>query len=168
MTFGLIGRRVETDTIQVPGANYAPITDFQVLRAAETVTLTLSSGIADVTGDCWGEFTFNLENGYRGTKCIGHVGNRDVVLGQCSASMGGDIHFTDNTIMDAFLEQTEFSAHLEVLNNNDKFFELMMYRCKFTGEGVTAGGQGEDVVNAIQIGAMYDAANDTTGYAGIA
>ena len=148
-----------------------PVTDPVVLRAPETVNLEFGGGTfagETITSRCFGAFSFNVNNNYRGIPCIGTLGNKHVALGRCEVDLGATIHLKDNLLLEALLAQTEHTVTFRVqaaddpITTFDGMFSSVFPRAKFATNQVVAGGTGTDVVNEMTMNALYDDTAATT------
>lgn len=164
ISFGIIGKEFVTSDIvkdavnggMVAGATYVIPSNPTVLRGPDTITIDILGH--SVAVNCFGEFSWDINNNYRGILCLGHLGNKDVAIGRAEINMAMRVYFSSNTLLDALLDQTETAVTFEMQNTDDpgEYFASHFPRVKLSQDNVVAGGTGEDVVDDITATALFN------------
>ena len=159
-SFTVMGGVPSTDTAIIAGATYTPAGDPDYFRGPDFLTLQFGS----LTGalPCMSAFTLNLANNMRGQKCLGTLGNKDILLGTADPNGSGEVYYTDNDLLDALFAQTAFAFTMEMVSNGGDYFAVAMPRCKQTNDVVAATGQNTDVVNDLSFQGSYDTTQSTS------
>lgn len=167
VSMGIIGKGLITDTAEIAGATYVVPDNPVVLRGPDTVMLDIKGH--SVAVNCFGEFSLDLNNNYRGVLCLGHLGNKEVAIGRAEITAAMQVYFSSNELLDALLSQEEttldFALRTDAAIDPGSYFAVHMPRVKFTQNSVVAGGSGEDVINDISLQALFNSAGtkDTLG-----
>lgn len=164
ITFGLLGKELVTSSTLITGATYVDPTDIIVLRGPDTITLDIDSAAVGV--ECFSDFSFNLNNNYRGIQCLGSIGNREVVIGRASIDMAATLQFSSNDLLDILIAQSEttvdFVMQTGAAIDPGAYFAAHFPRVKLSGNTIVAGGTGEDVVEDMTLAALYNSAGTLT------
>ena len=165
ISFGVIGKEMTTSATIITGATYTTPSNPTVLRGPDTITIDILGH--SVAVNCFGEFSWDINNNYRGILCLGYLGNKDVAIGRAETTLAMRVYFTSNTLLDALLNQTETSVTFEMQNTGDpgEYFASHFPRIQFSQDNIVAGGTGEDVVDDIVAQALFNSAGvlDTLG-----
>lgn len=160
VSMGIIGKGLITDAAMITGAIYEVPSNPVVLRGPDTVMLNIKGQSVNV--NCFGEFSVDLNNNYRGVLCLGYLGNKEVAIGRAEITAAMQVYFTSNELLDALLVQEEttldFALQTNATIDPGSYFAVHMPRVKFTQNSVVAGGSGEDVINDIAVQALYNSA----------
>lgn len=167
VSLGIIGKEMVTDTAEIAGATYIVPSNPIVLRGPDTVMLNIKGHSVNV--NCFGEFSLDLNNNYRGVLCLGYLGNKEVAIGRAEITAAMQVYFSSNELLDTLLSQEETTLDFALSTNAaidpGSYFAVHLLRVKFTQNSVVAGGSGEDVVNDIVVQALFNSAGtkDTLG-----
>ena len=140
----VVGGTPELDSLPVKGALYTPPGSFPVFTAPQVMNLDIGS--MGVGTHCWTSLNIALDSQNRGIPCIGSQGDREVVLGTLSATVSGDVYFSDQQILQALLDNTTLGDSviaMEDAQNNWMRFDF--YGMKPTSGQLAAGGTGQDL-----------------------
>lgn len=159
MTFSIMGGIPSTDTSAIAGSTYPAIGNQDVFRGPDFVTVQFGSITAALP--CMSTLVLNLNSNIRGQKCLGTLGNSDLILGQRSPDGNGEVYYTSNDLLDALIAQTEFVLTVEMLNDAGDYFATRYPRCKLTQDVVAATGTNTDVVDDLAFQASYDDTEQT-------
>lgn len=159
INFSIMGGVPSTDTAIITGATYPVLANLEVFRGPDF--LTLEFGGLSTQLPCMSTLTLNLNANLRGQKCLGTLGNKDLILGQRSPDGAGEVYYSDNSLLDALIAQTEFSLTVEMLTPGGNYWATLYPRCKLTQNPVVAQGTNTDVVNDLAFQASYDATETT-------
>lgn len=163
MSIGIVGETADADrsTVEPPNSSYNTLSTFNVLRAPEVKNIVLDNEggtlAPELTGVCVTDLTLNLNANVRGIQCLGTLGNKSVVLGRFEASLDMQIFFTDNNIMEEFLNQNILDVTFDIGDvTGFEFYQYVMTRCKISSETTVATGTGTDFYNALTLQALVD------------
>jgi len=159
-SFTLLGGVPAVDTTMIAGATYVPAGNQDVFRGPDF--LTLQFGGITTTLPCMNSFNLVLNANLRGQKCLGTLGNSDVIIGQRDPNGSASVYFIDNSILQAMIDQTEFALTVEMKTLSDSYFAAFLPRCKLTQNPVVATGTGADVVNDSSFQGAYDETEQTS------
>jgi hypothetical protein len=180
---GIMGKDFIPGVASVYAGDPVAARNTTVLRAPDTINLEFGSVQSlppnafdgeKIQARCFGDFSFTINNNYRGIQCIGTLGYKHVELGRCEVEISGTVHLKDNYLLDALVAQTEVSVNCRVesttenppgtITNFAGMFWSYFPKCKFASNAVVAGGTGTDVVNDMTLNALYesDPAFDST------
>ena len=163
MSFGIIGKEMETSETVIAGATYEAASNPIVLRGPDTVTLDIENH--SVAVNCFGAFGWDLNNNYRGILCLGYLGNKEVAIGRAEVTVNMTAYFACNELLDTLLTQAETAINFEMKTaagiDPGSFFGSYFPRVKLTQDNIVAGGTGEDVVDDLAAQALYNSAGAT-------
>lgn len=147
------------DTAEVAGATYDDSGDNPVMTAPLVTELSIDTGT--VSTRCLSAFGMTFNSNLRAVECIGTLGPRELLLGVFSAELSGTVYYTDDTIIQKFIDQTPFPVIVKITDSEGNAYEFEFPRCKAASAPVNAGGTGQDVVIDLTMAATYDT---TKGY----
>lgn len=157
--FSIMGGIPSTDNAIIAGATYTVPGNQDVFKGPDYITLQFGS----ITGtlDCMSSFTLNLANNMRGQKCLGTLGNKDILLGTADPNGSGEYYYKSNDLIDALIAQTEFALTVEMKTASNSYFAALFPRTVLTSDPVVASGQNTDVMDDLSWQASYDATEAT-------
>lgn len=160
-SFSIIGKAVDTSETLISGATYAQPALTPVMTAPRVVNIEVG-GVAAVS-QCFNSLQFTVNNNNRTIECIGTLGPRETVLGRAEISSQFSVLFTDSTLLETLINQTETSLAFRMNDTSDAvspstpfYYDITLPRVKFTADPVVAGGTNTDVVNAVTAQALLD------------
>lgn len=159
-SFTLLGGVPTVDTAIISGATYVPAGNQDVFRGPDFVTLQMGGITAALP--CMNAFNLVFNANLRGQKCLGTLGNSDVIIGQRDPNGSASVYFTDNSLLQAMIDQTEFALTVEMLTLSNSYFAAFLPRCKLTQNPVIASGTNTDVVNDSSFQGAYDETEQTS------
>jgi hypothetical protein len=116
-----------------------------VFTAPQVLALTVGSALAIGT-QCWTNLDISFDSQNRGISCIGTQGDREVVLGTMAISVSGDIYFSDQSILEALLNNETLGDGVFTFTNADgDIYRFDIYGLKPISGELSAGGQGQDL-----------------------
>lgn len=124
------------------------VTDISNIR--ENGALLSSGGVYVLSA------SLTLENGLRGQKALGTLGNVGVGVGRCNITGELQCYFLNQTLYNKFINNTATSLDLRVTDGTDTYI-IELPNIKFTGGDPTVGGIDQDVVLALNFQALYNA-----------
>lgn len=141
----IVGGVPTLDKLPLAGANYVPAGNSAVFTAPEVMELSIGAALG-VSTHCWTQVGITLDSQNRGIPCVGTQGDREVVLGTLTAAVTGDVYFSDDSVLDALLNNETIGDGVITFANADG----SMYRFDFPGlkptsGSLSAGGTGQDL-----------------------
>jgi hypothetical protein len=148
---GIVGGSPELDYLPLAGATYVSAGNNPVFTAPQVMTLDVGQAMGIGT-HCWTSLNINLDSGNRGIPCIGTIGDRETVLGTLSATVSGEVYFSDQSILEALLEnKTIGDSTITLADADGNFYRWDFYGMKPTAGQVAAGGAGQDLTVPITL-----------------
>ena len=160
-TFDILGKDYSVEQALITGATYTDPT-FNPIFTAPLVTDITITGIA-AAAQCFNNITLTLNNNARALECIGHLGAREMNLGQAEVTLAFSLYYADGDLLDDLLAQTELAISFTVNDSSDlvNSYTFTLPRAKLTQANVVAGGTGQDVVADCVATGLYDPVTDT-------
>lgn len=150
-TLSTAGGVPELDVLPIPGATYVTAGTGAVYTAPEVLDLSVGS-VLGIGTHCWTDLSITIESNNRGVPCIGTQGDREVVLGTLSATLSGEVYFSDQALLDALLaNQTVGDGTVAFSNSDGDILRFDFYGNKPISGELTAGGQGEDLTIPVEL-----------------
>jgi len=149
-----------TDESIIAGATYEYPATTDVYRGPDFLTIQIGSITAALP--CMNTLSLNLSANSRGQKCLGTLGNKDILVGQRSPDGNASVYYTSNDLLNAMEAQTEFKLTVEMLTSAGSYFAIEQPRCKLTQDPVVATGTNTDVMDDIAWQASYDTTATTS------
>jgi hypothetical protein len=141
----IVGGSPELDVLPLAGATYTPAGSNPVFVAPKVMNLDIGQAMG-VGTHCWTSLNINLDSQNRGIACIGSQGDREVVLGTLTASVSGDVYFSDQAILQALLDnKTIGDSVITFADANNDIYRWDFYGMKPTSGQLAAGGAGQDL-----------------------
>lgn len=149
-SFGTVGGVPTLNYLPLTGATYISAGDSAIFTAPEILRLDIGQSLA-VGTQCWTEMTINADSGNRGIQCLGSRGDREVVLGTMAMTVSGTVYFSDQSILDAVLNNKTMGDGVFTFTNADgDVYRFDLYGLKPTSGELTAGGQGQDLTIPVE------------------
>lgn len=160
-TFDILGKDYTVAEAIITGATYVDPT-FNPIFTAPLVTDITITGIA-AAAQCFNNITLTLNNNARALECIGHLGAREMNLGQAEVTLAFSLYYADGDLLNDLTEQTEIAISFTVNDSDDpsNSYTFTLPRAKLTQVNVVAGGTGQDVVADCVATGLYDSVTDT-------
>ena len=134
----------ELDYLALSGATYTSAGSNPVFTAPQVLDLTV--GDMGVNSHCWTSLNITLDSQNRGIPCIGTQGDREVVLGTLTAEVSGEVYFSDQTILEALLNNDTLGDGIFTFSDADgNIYRFDFYGLKPTAGELSAGGTGQDL-----------------------
>lgn len=158
--FGIMALGSSRSEAQITGATITPAPTSRVFNAVNNIGDIIIDTVP-YTG-CISSLALNVANNIRPVDCIGSLEHSDMVLGtfECSGNM--DIYFSDGTMYDKFLNNSEFGFSFEVDDEGGNMYEFLLPRVKFESGTVVAQGQNTDVMFNATWRALHDSTEGCT------
>lgn len=160
ITASVLGTTLVPATTIITGATYITPVNPTILRGPDVITLNVEGH--SVSANCFGDFSIDLNNNYRGLLCLGYLGNKEMAISKANVTLSATVHFVDNTLLQALLDQTETAVDYEMTTgaaiDPGVFFASYFPRVKLDGDEIVAGGTGEDVVNKLTMTSLFNSA----------
>lgn len=160
-SFSIIGKAVTTSESLISGATYTDPDLRPVMTAPRVVNIEV--GGVPAVSQCFNSLQFTVNNNNRTIECIGTLGARETVLGRAEITAQFSVLFTDSTLLETLIDQTETSLSFQTNDTSDAvspsspfYYTWNLPRVKFTADPVVAGGTNTDVVNAVSASALLD------------
>jgi hypothetical protein len=145
----VVGGTPTLSNTPLPGATYQSAGTNPVFTAPEVMALSIGTALG-LSKNCWTSLTINLDSQNRGIPCIGSKGDREVVLGSLSASVSGDVYFSDQTILEYILNNQTMGDSEIILSNGNDVYRFDFFQMKPISGRVAAGGPGQDMVIPVE------------------
>lgn len=156
-TVSTIGGVMSLDQAIIGGATYLPISTTPVFRPHNIMIYVNGSA-----GYCTSAFSITMSNSMRGVKCIGVLGNADLIRGRFTTEMSGTFYFEDNTLNNLHLNETAIKVDIVFLDlNGNPVYTFGCPKCRINSSPTTASGTDSEVTTELSIQALYD---DALGY----
>jgi len=159
-SFTMLGKAVTVATTAITGATYAD-PDLEPVMAAPNVVGIEIGGVPAVSS-CFNNISFTMNNNNRAIECIGTLGAREVVLGRAELEATFSVLFSDSTLLNTLINQTESSLEFTTNDTNGVGYTWLMPRIKFSAAPVVASGTNTDVVTAVTARALKDSVSGTS------
>lgn len=142
---GIVGGVPELDVFPISGATYISAGDGAVFTAPEISRLQIGE-IFGINTHCWSSVNVALDSQNRGIPCLGTQGDREVVLGRMTASLSGEVYFTDQQILEIMLANQSAGDGAFTLSSADgAILRFDFFEMKPTSATLVAGGTGQDL-----------------------
>ena len=149
-SFSIVGGTPSLDKLPLDGATYTSAGSNPVFTAPQVLDLTV--GDMGVSTHCWTSLTINIDSNNRGIPCIGTQGDREVVLGTLSMEVSGEVYFSDQTILEALLDNETLGDGVFTFSDADaNVYRFDVYGLKPTAGEISAGGQGQDLTIPVTV-----------------
>ena len=147
---GIVGGTPTLDKLPITGSTYTSAGSNPVFTAPQVIDLTV--GDMGVSTHCWTSLNINIDSNNRGIPCIGTQGDREVVLGTLSMEISGEVYFSDQTILEALLDNDTLGDGVFTFSDaDDNVYRFDVYGLKPTAGEISAGGQGQDLTIPITV-----------------
>lgn len=141
----IVGGSPKLDKLPLDGASYASAGSSAVFTAPEVMELSVGS-VLGIGTHCWTNLSIVLDSQNRGVACIGHQGDKEVVLGTLAASLTGDVYFSDDAVLAALLANESVGDGAVVFANaDDEMYRFDFPDLKPISGTLSAGGTGQDL-----------------------
>jgi len=142
---GIVGGAPELDVVPITGATYVSAGNNPTFTAPQVMELSVGTSMGIGT-HCWTSLNINIDSQNRGIACIGTQGDREVVLGTLSASVSGDVYFSDQAIIQALLDNATIgNSVITFADANGNLYRWDFFGMKPTSGQISAGGAGQDL-----------------------
>jgi hypothetical protein len=142
---GIVGGDPELDVMPLAGATYQSAGSNPTFTAPQVMELSIGQSMGIGT-HCWTSLNIDLDSQNRGIPCIGSQGDREVVLGTLTASVSGDVYFSDQAILEALLNNESIGDSTITLSDaNGNVYRWDFFDMKPTSGQIAAGGAGQDL-----------------------
>ncbi len=119
---------------------------FDIFEGGSSITATTYIKSADLT----------LDNTLRGQEAVGVYGNAGVAAGTIKATGKLEVYFADQTIYNKFINNTETSISIPVLDGAGNGYIFYFPRVKYTSGKVNASGLDQDNMLSVDFQALMD------------
>ena len=119
---------------------------FDIFEGGSSITATTYIKSADLT----------IDNTLRGQDAVGVLGNAGVAAGTIKASGKLEVYFADSVMYEKFLNNTETSLSIPILDNAGNGYIFVYPRLKYTAAKVNAGGLDQDNMLSLDFTALMD------------
>ncbi len=151
VTFSVVGGEPDLGVLPIVGATYLPVGDSPVFTAPEVLDLTLGS--MNVGTSCWTTLTITIDSQNTAIACIGSKGEREVVLGDITVSMEGEVYFSGSqALLQAVIDNRVIGDSVVTLSNADgDIFRFDIYGSKAVGATLTAESKDDNLAIPVTI-----------------
>lgn len=160
-SFEILGKDYNVHHDIVTGATYTDPALNPIFTAPLVTEIEISAIAA--SAQCFTNITLTLNNNARALECIGHLGAREMSLGQVEVTLAFSLYYADGDLLDDLMSQTEIAISF-VVNDSDNpanSYKFELPRAKLTQCNVVAGGTGQDVVAECVASGLYDPVKET-------
>ena len=141
----VIGGEPILDIMPIAGATYQSAGSHPTFTAPQVMELSVGQAMGIGT-HCWTSLNINIDSQNRGIPCIGTQGDREVVLGTLTASVSGDVYFSDQAILEALLNNESIGDSVITLSDAEgNVYRWDFFKMKPTSGQISAGGAGQDL-----------------------
>lgn len=158
-SFSFMGKAGAISSSTLSSASYTAANANNVLNAVDNLAV-YKDGAASASS--FQSVKLALDNGLRGQKAIGTLGNAGIGAGRMDLSGSFECYFEDATWYNIFKNATAFALSFRLVDSDGNAFVLTMPRVKVTGGVPAAEKIDQDVMYPLDYQAVRDATTDCT------
>ena len=127
---------------------------FDIFEGGASITATTYIKSADIS----------IDNSLRGQEAVGVFGNAGVAAGTIKASGKLEVYFADAVLYNKFLNNTETSFSIPVMDKDGNGYVIFFPRVKYTAAKVNSSGLDQDDMLSLDFTALMDTAATASTY----
>lgn len=155
-TFDFIGMTSARATTTIgTGAHIASSTNDVMNAVSDISNIRENGSLLSTSGIYVLSASLLLENGLRGQKALGNLGNVGIGTGRCNVTGELQVYFKDGALYDKFINDTASSVDLRVTDGTNSYI-FTIPKIKFTNGTVSVGGVDQDIVLPLAFQGIYD------------
>lgn len=155
MDSAIAGSTVGTGSAVAASSNDVMNSVADISNIRENGALMSTSGIYVLSA------AINVDNGIRGQKAIGNLGNIGIGKGRCNVTGSLEVYFSDAALYNKFINNTATSIDFRVTDGTNTYI-IDIPNLKFQNGDPTVSGIDADVVLPLDFQALYDATDGCT------